>query len=101
RLADFNRQISKIFSQPIQMDDDGSLTPFVLSLEPEAKAAWVAFHNAIEGELKSGGELQDVRDLASKAADNAARLAALFQVFENGSEAISKEVFEGASRVVG
>ena len=32
---------------------------------------------AIESELASGGELYDVRDVASKSADNAARLAAL------------------------
>jgi putative DNA primase/helicase len=51
----------------------------MLSLAPDAKAAWVAYHDAIESELASGGELYDVRDVASKSADNAARLAALFQ----------------------
>ena len=63
------------------IDDDGILIPPVLPLTADAKAAWVAFNDAIEGELRTGGELYDVRDVASKCADNAVRLAALFQIF--------------------
>lgn len=58
------------------------------------------FHDAIESELRSGGELHDVRDVASKAADNAARIATLFQIFEHGSGgAVGLAAFEGASRI--
>jgi putative DNA primase/helicase len=68
----------------------------MLPLTPEAKAAWVEYHNEIESELSSGGELYDVRDVASKSADNAARLAALFQMFEQGMAARSgSDAFEG------
>lgn len=59
----------------------------------------MAFHDAIESELASGGELYDVRDVASKSADNAARLAALFQIFEGAGGAIGAEAFESASRI--
>ena len=83
-LAAFHRRIAAILNQPAPIDEDGALTPAMLSLAPEAKAAWVEYHNAIESELASGGELYDVRDVASKSADNAARLAALFQIFEHG-----------------
>jgi putative DNA primase/helicase len=72
----------------------------MLSLAPDAKAAWVEYHDAIESELASGGELYDVRDVASKSADNAARLAALFQQFEHGmGGAIGLDSFERASRI--
>jgi putative DNA primase/helicase len=71
----------------------------MLPLTPEAKAAWVEYHNAIESELASGGELYDVRDVASKSADNAARLAALFQRFEGAGDAVGQAAFEGASRI--
>jgi putative DNA primase/helicase len=99
-LAAFHRRISEILANPVPMDDDGALTPALLSLSPEAKAAWVAFHDAIEGELASGGELYDVRDVASKSADNAARLAALFQLFEHGmGGAVGLDCFESASRI--
>ena len=82
------------------MTEDGTLIPSVLPLGADAKAAWVIFHDAIESELRSSGELYNVRDVASKIADNAARIAALFQYFKDGSSTeISQEVFEGASRI--
>jgi putative DNA primase/helicase len=98
-LASFNQRLAAIVSQPEPMDDNGALTPAMLSLSPEAKRAWVEYHNAIESELASGGELYDVRDVASKSADNAARLAALFQMFEHGTGAVSVDCFESASRI--
>ena len=99
-LAEFHRRIAAILANPVPMDEDGSLSLAMLTLSPEAKAAWVAFHDAIEGELRSGGELYDVRDVASKSADNAARLAGLFQIFEHGmGGAIGLPAFEGASRI--
>nr|VFJ67582.1 MAG: Protein of unknown function (DUF3987) [Candidatus Kentron sp. DK] len=98
-LAAFHRQITEILDQPVPMDDNGALSPLMSSLSPEAKAAWVAYHDRIEEELGSGGVFQDVRDVASKSADNAARLAALFQMFEHGAGAVSLAAMEGASRI--
>ena len=44
--------------------------------------------------------LYDVRDVASKTADNAVRIAALFQVFEHkNSSVIELEAFEGGQRI--
>ena len=98
-LAAFHRRIAVILDQPVPIDEDGALTPCVMPLSLEAKAAWVEYHNAIESELSSGGELFDVRDVASKSADNAARLAALFQTFEGTGDAIGLAAFESASLI--
>ncbi len=99
-LAAFHQRIAAILANPVPIDDDGALSPALMMLAPEAKAAWVAFHDAIESELASGGELYDVRDVASKSADNAARLGALFQIFEHGmGGAVGLECFESASRI--
>src|SRR5690606_32876925 len=98
-LAAFNRRIAAILEQPAPVDEDGALSPPLLPLTAEAKTAWVAFHDAIESELANGGELYDVRDVASKTADNAARLAALFQIFQSPGGAIGLEAFESASRI--
>src|SRR5262249_50526995 len=100
-LTAFNQRLARVLDQTVPIDVDGALSPPVLSLAPEAKAAGVAFHDAIESELVTGGELYDVRDVASKSADNAARMAALFQIFEYGTAgAVGLEAFEGASRIV-
>ena len=96
-LAVFNRRITEMLNLPAPIDEDGSLTPIMLTLTPEAKEGWISYHDTIEAELAGGGELFDVRDVASKSADNAARLAALFHVFEGGLGAISKDSFERAS----
>lgn len=97
-LNAFNRRIAEILDQPAPIED-GALNPQTLALTPEAKAAWVMFHDKIESELVMGGEFYDVRDVASKSADNAVRLAALFQVFEGGGSVIGINAFERASRI--
>jgi putative DNA primase/helicase len=100
-LSAFNRQITEILNQDAPINKNGELEPLMMQLSPEAKSAWVAFHNEIESQLKVGGELYDVRDVASKVADNAARLAALFQVFEHGlGGMVCVECFVAASRIV-
>jgi putative DNA primase/helicase len=98
-LATFNDRLTAILKQPAPIDADGALNPAMLTLAPDAKAAWVAFHNAIESELSSGGELYDVRDVASKTADNAARLAALFHTFTGNAGPIGIEAMLSATRV--
>jgi putative DNA primase/helicase len=70
-LVVFNQRVAAILDQPEPIDDDGVLSPAMLSLSPEAKRSWVVFHDAIEGQLARGGGLYDVRDVASKTADNA------------------------------
>lgn len=99
-LAQFNQRLATLLAMPAPLTEEGGLEPMLLGMTPEAKALWVAFHDAIEGELCSGGELYDVRDVAAKTADNAARLAALFHVLEYGlGGAIAADTFEGASRL--
>ena len=45
---------------------------------------WTKFFNDTEQELRTGGELTNIKDVTSKAADNATRIAALFHVYEHG-----------------
>jgi putative DNA primase/helicase len=98
-LATFNDRLTAILNRQAPIDDDGALTPAMLTLSPDAKAAWVSFHDAIEAMLPTGGELYDVRDVASKTADNAARLAALFHTFNGSIGQIDLEAMEAAASV--
>ena len=99
KLARFNQRITEILKTATPIND-GKLEPAMLTFTPAAKQAWIAFHDALEAELRSGGELFDVRDVASKTADNAARLAALFHVFIHGmGGAVDMDCFEGASQI--
>jgi Protein of unknown function (DUF3987) len=58
------------------------LTPRAIDLNAEAKAAWVAFHDRIEISMAQDGALECLRDVAGKAAENAARIAAVRTVVE-------------------
>jgi putative DNA primase/helicase len=99
-LARFHRHIAMILEHPPVMDREGALLPTLLHFDAEAKKAWVNFHDAIEKQIGAGGELYDVRDVAAKSADNAARLAALFHVFQHGAAGhISADTFARAARI--
>ena len=103
-LAAFHRRMAAILERPVPIDDDGALIPPMLTPTLEAQLAWVEYHNVIESALLSGGELYDVRDVASKSADNVARLAALFHVFSsnnsnNSSSNIQNVEIESATRI--
>jgi len=84
-LAEFNRRITGLLNSPTTLDESGGLQPDMMKLSPAAKTAWISFHDLLEAELLHGGELHEVRDVASKTADNAARLASLFHLFEKGT----------------
>jgi len=98
-LAAFNERLAAILNREAPMNLDYALTPAMLTLEPDAKAAWVAFHDLIEAELVAGGDFHDVRDVASKTADNAARLAALFHTFTGSIGPIDLAAMESAALI--
>lgn len=83
-LGRFNGRIRELLDVRAPLVDGGGLAPSMLELSPEAKAQWVRLHDHIEEELRPGRELAEVRDVASKAADNIARLAALFHILRTG-----------------
>jgi len=80
----FNRRIRALLETPLSLDERNALQPNELLLSPEAKAEWIEYHNGIEEELGALREYEAIKDFGAKAAENAARLAALFHVFELG-----------------
>ncbi|MFZ6746031.1 DUF3987 domain-containing protein [Undibacterium sp. JH2W] len=97
-LTLFHKRIADILEMPQPMVD-GELQPTLLTLSPFAKESWVNFHDEIEEKLAPDGDFSSVRDVASKTADNAVRLAALFHVLEGATGPISQEHMLGAARI--
>jgi Protein of unknown function (DUF3987) len=66
--------ILHLLEQPTQAANEAGneLTARTLTLSADAKRAWVAFHDQIEAAMASGGALDGLRDVAGKAAENAA-----------------------------
>ena len=101
QVALFCARIRELLSHALPTDAHGSLTPAVLDLSPQARAEWIRLHDDIELELGARGEWRGVRDVAAKAAENAARMAALFHVLEHGPTGlISSEEIQAAGRIV-
>lgn len=80
--------------------DGYELRPDDLHMEPDARAAWVEFYNMVETAQAPDGELADARPFASKAAEQAARIAGVVAVVE-GSTRITFTHMQGAIEVVG
>ncbi|WP_054689627.1 YfjI family protein [Desulfosarcina cetonica] len=102
-LNRFNGRIIGLLESPLPWDTGGAfaIRPTMLTLSIDAKAAWVAYHDGIERELRTGGELADIRDVSAKSADNAARLAALFHLFNRDGGEISADDMTRGSRIAG
>ena len=99
-LDAFNNRILEILSSEIKFDDLGGVSPKTINFSPEAKKAWIEFHDHIERSLGMSGRFHEIQDVASKIADNAVRIAALFHVFEFGTDGhIELETFNKASAI--
>lgn len=93
-------RMCRLLNTPVSLED-GRLVPNLLCLSPNARQVWIDTHDAVESELSSTGELVSVRDVASKAADNVARLAALFHVLRRGpSGEVDAHDVVGAGKIV-
>lgn len=85
-LAQFNERIEELLNIDPPFNENDRLEPPALAMHRDAKAEWVAYHDDVERELSAFGELVDVRDVASKSADNAARMACLFHLLVHGPQ---------------
>jgi len=98
-LEAFNRRLSVILNAAPPLTN-GVLTPHLMGLSDPAKQCWIQYHDMVEIELSTSGDYFDIKDVAAKSADNAARLAGLFERFANSDGgSISQESFQRAAKV--
>lgn len=98
-LTRFQGRLSELLDATPEPDGENGLMPKMLSFDREGRLAWIMVYNEIERDLGKGGDLAELRDVASKASDNIARIAALFTVYA-GREQITKEEVGRASLIV-
>lgn len=79
----FQKKILQLLDTPLPLDQKGRLIPKVLYLTIDAKNTWIEFHNDVEKQIGVTGEYEDIKDFASKAAEIAVRIAAIFHIFED------------------
>lgn len=81
--------------------DGFELEPARLVLSAEANALWVAFYDDVEAQQAPGMALCHAKPFASKAAEHAARIAAVVEVFnDRNATAVQVDTMAGALQVV-
>lgn len=99
-LNRFHARTIELLETAPNFDKRGGISPTLLELSPEAKGIWRDYHDDVERELSTTGKYAEIRDVASKSAENAARLAAIFHAFESSSQdAISPSAMESATKI--
>lgn len=83
-LVGFAGRLRDILDTPLPMDPETrELEPRTLQLSPEARALLVAFADAIEVAQAPGGDLAYITGTASKAAEQAARIAGVLTLWRD------------------
>ncbi len=78
-IGEFNNLVSQYLAKPANFEDE-ILQTKILPLSPDAKDAWIAFHDQVEKELGEGGQFYMIRGWGAKAPEQVARVAAIFQL---------------------
>ncbi|WP_371232436.1 YfjI family protein [Pseudomonas sp. QE6] len=99
RLSRYWERMTCLLAQEPTKDEYGELNPPTLVLEPDALAAWIAAHDAIERQLGQGGEMQEIKPTASKGAENLLRIAGVLAVVE-GRKTIGVDLIKRATELV-
>ena len=100
-LAKWDAKIENLLSLPLPADPKTmTLDPPTIFLSDKARTQWIEFHNDAERELDRPGQFGEVADFAAKAADNAAPMAGVFRVVENGpSGEIDAKTMQAAAAI--
>jgi len=89
--------VAELIRQPLPTNDAGELEPETLAITGPAYEAWINVHDAIEEQLSPHGELSVIREFAAKAADNAARIAAVLAYVETRAEPTAEHINRAAA----
>jgi hypothetical protein len=99
-LTAFHTRIKDCLDLSLTLDSRGCHELPILPFTPNAKIKWVSYFNELETGLSNSNQWLLIQDFASKAAENIARLSALFHLFTGKNGAIDSESVEQAIQVV-
>ncbi|WP_242603906.1 YfjI family protein [Legionella impletisoli] len=83
-----------------QLTQAGCINLPTLHMGADAKKHWIHFFNETESGVSDHGQWSNIKDFASKAPENAARLAALFHLYSGSEGDIRSEHMEQAIAII-
>ncbi len=78
--ADYEAALLRVLDMPWATNEQDERVPYQIRLSAGAYEQWKGFSEAVEVELKDGGEFEALRDWAGKLPGQAARIAGLYHV---------------------
>lgn len=100
-LRAFHVRVRALLDMPAEFDEYGRLQTHYIHLDPQAHVCWVRFHDEVEEFMNGEEQYADIRDVASKAAENAARIAGNIHVFASSDESgITASTMADASKLM-
>jgi hypothetical protein len=88
-LKAFQVRVAQLLLIPAAFDEMGRLDGHRVRFDPAAERAWIMFHDEVEELVGGDREYSTIGDVASKAAENAARLACCLHVFATYAKGLS------------
>jgi hypothetical protein len=82
-MAAYNDTVTSLLKAWKWDPNSGELNLRTVKLSPEARQMWIAFHDLIERQQTIDGAYRPITAFASKAAEHAARLAVIVQLFDD------------------
>jgi hypothetical protein len=83
KMRAYMGRMTAILKKPFPVKNRNELQPRPLPLTSDAKQIWKGFYNSVEVELGHSGRYASVRGLGNKAAEHAARLAAVLTLVKD------------------
>lgn len=99
-LPEFHARVTECLDSTLELDKNGCHDLPTIELSKKAKMEWISFFNQTESGLRDPRQWGSIKDFASKAAENVARLSALFHLFDGKEGDVNAENMDRAVQIV-
>jgi hypothetical protein len=99
-LPIFHERVTELLEDYGRQIDSGELCRLIIEFSDSAKLRWIEMLNTTESMLAPWGELEHIKDFASKAMEIVGRIAAILHGFSKKEGKITAETLERALQIV-
>ncbi len=96
---EYDERVHQLLDLTLERISAGKTHRDVMRMSYSARLRWVDFYNEIEERLGPGRDLQSLGAFGSKIAENALRIAAVLQYFDNGALEISDAMMQAGVEI--
>jgi len=99
-IEGLDNRLKECLDESRHLNIEGCVNLPTLYMGDNAKKHWIRFFNETEAGVSDNGQWEEIRDFASKAPENAARLAALFHLYSGSNGDINATHIESSIEII-